>query len=65
LEGRRINEQVEKFRSSRVLVAGLMASLVMSFSGAYAQAGAQGALKLDEAKAKQAYSLGVQAYIWG
>ncbi len=42
-----------------------MASLVISFSGAYAQEAAQGALKPDEAKAKQAYSLGVQAYIWG
>jgi hypothetical protein len=48
-----------------LLVACLIASPAISVSGAYAQAAEQSALKPNEAKAKQAYSLGVQAYIWG
>jgi hypothetical protein len=57
--------QFKNICAAGLFAVGLMASPALSVSGAHAQPAKQGALQPDEAKAKQAYSLGVQAYIWG
>ena len=48
--------------SGRTAYAALLAALLVGFN---ATVSAQDSLTPDEAKAKQAYALGVQAYIWG